>query len=299
LPTVTGAGANSKTATSGSLTDARKELKTKLIRPIRGGQPANQPPPSLARLIQYDTSNGKLAAYITTIPPGGQRSPAIIWISGGDCNTIDDGFFQDSPPSNDQTASAFRKAGIVTMYVSLRGGNDNPGFKEGFLGEVDDVLAAAEYLSKMDGIDPSRIYLGGHSTGGTLALLVAESTNNFRAIFSFGPVDDIRGYGHDYIYFDSRIPAEIEARTPSRWLHAINNRTFVLEGLNQGNVQALLALKHASRNPQVSFHSVAGANHFNILAPVTQKIAEKILQDQGSTTNITITDADLNLKYSQ
>ena len=298
-PTASATVTTSKPVTTGSLTDARKTLKTNLVRPIRGGPPANVPPPSLARLIKYDSPNGKLAAYVTTIPPGGKRNPAIVWISGGDCNTIDDGFFQDSPPSNDQTASAFRKAGIVTMYVSLRGGNDNPGFKEGFLGEVDDVLAAADFLSKMDGIDPSRIYLGGHSTGGTLALLAAESTNNFRAIFSFGPVDDIRGYGDDYIYFDSRVPAELEARTPSRWLHAIKNRTFVLEGSNQGNVQALLTLKNASSNSQISFHPVAGANHFNILAPVTQKIAEKILQDQGPTTNITITEDDLNLKYER
>ena len=33
------------------------------------------------------------------------------------------------------------------MYPSLRGGNDNPGVKESFLGEVDDVLAAFDYLS--------------------------------------------------------------------------------------------------------------------------------------------------------
>ncbi len=303
-PTGMGATPNptsSKTphVTTGSLTDARKALKTNLVRNMRGGPAANLPPPNMANRIQYDTPNGKLAAYLTTLPQDGKRHPAIVWISGGDCNTIDNSFFQDSPPNNDQTASAFRKAGVVTMYVSLRGGNDNPGFKEGFLGEVDDVLAAADFLSKMDAIDPNRIYLGGHSTGGTLALLAAESTNKFRAIFSFGPVDDIRGYGDEYIYFDSRIPAEIEARTPSRWLHAITNRTFVLEGVQPpGNVQSLQTLQQASRNSQVSFHPVAKANHFNILAPVTQKIAEKILQDQGATTNITFTEADLNLNYA-
>ena len=286
--------------TTGSLTDARKALKTNLVKKLRGGPAANQPPSNMANRIQYDTPNGKLAAYVTTVPRDGNRHPAIVWISGGDCNTIDNSFFQDSRPNNDQTASAFRKAGVVTMYVSLRGGNDNPGFKEGFLGEVDDVLAAADFLSKMEGIDPNRIYLGGHSTGGTLALLTAESTNKFRAIFSFGPVDDIRGYGDEYIYFDIRIPAEIEPRTPSRWLHAITNRTFVLEGVQPpGNAQSLQTLQRASRNSQVSFHPVAKANHFNILAPVTQKIAEKILQDQGATSNITFTDADLNLNFAQ
>jgi dipeptidyl aminopeptidase/acylaminoacyl peptidase len=64
----------------------------------------------------------------------------------------------------------------------LRGGNDNPGRREGFLGEVDDVLAAADHLSKLPHIDPTQIYLGGHSTGGTLALLVAECSNTSIAI---------------------------------------------------------------------------------------------------------------------
>ena len=77
------------------------------------------------------------------------------------------------------------------MFPSLRGGNDNPGKKEGFLGEVNDVLAASEFLSRQEYVDPDRIYLGGHSTGGTLALLVAASTDKYRAVFSFGPNDDV------------------------------------------------------------------------------------------------------------
>jgi len=116
------------------------------------------------------------------------------------------------------------------MYPSLRGGNDNPGFKESFLGEVDDVLAAADFLASQPGIDPNRIYLGGHSTGGTLALLTAESTNKFRAVFSLGPVDDIRGYGTEFIFFDHRNSAELEPRSPANWLYSIQNPTFVIEG---------------------------------------------------------------------
>jgi dipeptidyl aminopeptidase/acylaminoacyl peptidase len=60
------------------------------------------------------------------------------------------------------------------MFPSLRGGNDNPGRHGGFYGEVDDVLAAHDYLSRQPYVDPKRIYPGGHSTGGTLALLTAE-----------------------------------------------------------------------------------------------------------------------------
>ena len=296
----TGIGTSESGNATRSLTDARRSLKTQLVKYERAGQSIPKPPAALAKIVQYDAPAGKLAAYLTTIPGDGKRYPAIVWISGGDCNSIDDGFFRESPPANDQTASAFWKAGVVTMYPSLRGGNTNPGFKEGFLGEADDVLAAAEFLAQQPGIDPDRIYLGGHSTGGTVALLVAESTNRFRAIFSFGPAEDIRNYGQEFIVFNSQIAAEVEARTPARWIDSIRNRTFVLEGMIEpGNLSSLQTMSRASRNPQVTFLAVARANHFNILAPATKLIAEKILRDGGPATNITLSSGDLNLNFAQ
>jgi alpha/beta superfamily hydrolase/ribosomal protein S27E len=283
---------------SRTLTEARRAVQTKLIRQDRSGERIPEPPKAFAKIVHYDAPSGQLAAYLTTILPDGKKRPAVIWISGGDFNSIDDGFFKISPPNNDQTAGAFWRSGIITMYPSLRGGNTNPGFKEGFLGEADDVLAAADFLVKQPGVDPERIYLGGHSTGGTLALLVAESTNPFRAIFSFGPADDIRGYGPEFMPFDHSIAAELEVRTPAKWIESVQNRTFVLEGMEQpGNVQALQAMSRSSRNSQVSFLAVPRANHFNILAPVTQLIATKILKDEGAATNITLKESELNLSF--
>ena len=155
-----------------TLLEARKGFQSKLV--DRGGDrtPVPNPPANLFRLVKYDAAVGQLPAYLSPAPKDGKKGPAIIWITGGDCNSIDDGCWTEGPPANDQSASAYRKAGIAMMFPSLRGGNDNPGKKEGFLGEVDDVLAAADFLAKQDYVDPKRIYLGGHSTGGTLRLLV-------------------------------------------------------------------------------------------------------------------------------
>ena len=106
-----------------------------------------------------------MAAYASPPPADGKRHPAIIWIFGGFDNSIGEIAWQKGPAANDQSAIVFREAGILMMYPSLRGGNRNPGFTESFYGEVDDVLAAADYLSKLDYVDTNRIYLGGHSTG--------------------------------------------------------------------------------------------------------------------------------------
>ena len=44
--------------------------------------------------MQYDSPVGKLAAYLSPDPNDGKRHPAIIWITGGDRNTI--GEFDDT-----------------------------------------------------------------------------------------------------------------------------------------------------------------------------------------------------------
>lgn len=282
-----------------TLAEARKAHRTKLIRKETAAQPLPEAPPALATTVRYESPAGQLAAYLTTIPNDGKRHPAIVWISGGDCNSIDDSFFRDAPANNDQTASEFWKAGVVTMYVSLRGGNDNPGFKEGFFGEVDDVIAAADYLSKLGGIDPGRIYLGGHSTGGTLALPVAETTDRFRTVFSFGPADDIRGYGDGFTPFDTRQQNEFDVRMPAKWIDSIQTRTFVMEGTQDGNVIALQRMAAVSKNSNVRF-LIGPATHFSILLPTTRLIASKILRDEGPTTNITLEESELSkLKYAQ
>src|SRR5262249_11452288 len=195
---------------------------------------------------------------------------------------------------NDQSASAFRKAGLVMMFPSLRGGNDNPGDKEGFFGEVDDVLAAADFLAKQKFVDPRRIYLGGHSTGGTLVLLTAECSDRFRAVFSFGPVEDVAGYDREYIPFNKTDRRELELRAPIRWLHSVQSPLFVFEGTREGSLSSLQAMARASSNPLAHFYPVQGATHFSILAPVTRLIAEKVRRDDGPTTNLEFTEAELN-----
>jgi predicted alpha/beta-hydrolase family hydrolase len=135
------------------------------------------------------------------------------------------------------------------------------------------------------------LLLGGHSTGGTLALLVAESTDRFRAIFSFGPVEDASGYGSKYLPFDVSNRKEVDLRAPIKWLQAIRNPTFVFEGTEQrSNIDSVMALSRTSRNPLVHFHPVKGANHFSILAPVSRLVASKILRDDGVSSNIKFTE---------
>jgi hypothetical protein len=286
-----GLGKRKANVSTQSLTEARKGFVTKTVVRNADRDPIAAPPPRLFTTIQYPSAVGSLAAYLTPDPRDGKKHPAIIWITGGDCNSIGE-VWDDAPAQNDQTAGQYRKAGIVMMFPSLRGGNTNPGKKEGFFGEVDDIIAAADFLAKQPYVDSNRIYLGGHSTGGTLAMLVSASTDRFRTVFAFGPVDDVGGYPDEFLPFDTSNDKEIDLRSPIRWLNGIKSPTFAIEGVG-GNASSLNDMKKANTNPAVKFLLVRGADHFSILAPANRSIAAKIIADTGPSCTIAITADEL------
>jgi dipeptidyl aminopeptidase/acylaminoacyl peptidase len=213
-----------------------------------------------------------------------RKYPAVIWLFGGFDNGIGDTAWAPAEPDNDQSARALWQSGLAVMYPSLRGGNQNPGSKEGFYGEVDDVLAAADWLASQTYVDPQRIYLGGHSTGGTLALLTAACSDRFRAVFAFGPVADVSVYGQENLPFDINNAQEVKLRSPIQWLRGIKSPTFVFEGSRGGNVDDVQAMR--SITPSVVCQIVDGHDHFSLLAQVTPRIAAAILADRGPAFDV-------------
>jgi dienelactone hydrolase len=275
-----------------TLAEARKGFTTKLP-PARAADrdPPDVPPRGVFNLVRYESPAGKLAAYVTPNPKDGAKHPAIVWVTGGDCNSIGS-MWGRSDPKNDQSAAQYREAGVVLMVPSLRGGNDNPGRREFYYGELDDVVACAAYLRTLPYVDPARVYLGGHSTGGTVALLAAEYTDTFRAVFSFGPVDDPTGYPAELAGFNRSDAKEVEIRSPGKWLGSIKSPTFVIEGASRGNADCLDRMKRGNTNPKVTFLTVRGADHFNVLAPLNRVVAQKILADTGPACDIALTAAE-------
>jgi acetyl esterase/lipase len=276
-----------------NLTDARRGFHTRVHDPSPRSEPPPTPPAGIFTLVHYASPVGLLPAYVTPRPTDGKRHPAIVWLHGGFDPSIDEFFWATKPRNNDQTARAFREAGMVLMLPACRGGNDNPAPREMFFGEVDDVIAAADYLEKVDYVDPARVYLGGHSTGGTLALLVAESTDRFRATFAFGPVGNMKNYfaSADETTFDLSDETEVRLRSPAFFLGGIHRPTFVLEGAVQPSNASVLR-KLVPRDPSVPVRTflVPGVSHFSILAPVTELLARKLVTSDG---DISLSEAEL------
>ena len=75
----------------------------------------------------------------------------------------------------------------MVFCPAFRGENDNPGRFELLYGELDDLLAARDFLAAQPFVAPERIYLIGDGiSGGTLVLLAAVASDRFRAAMALG-----------------------------------------------------------------------------------------------------------------
>lgn len=137
------------------------------------------------------------------------RHPAVLFLHGGFAFGNEDW----------EMAKPFRDAGFVVLAPRLRAENGQQGSFSLLYDEVEDVLAAAEFLCNEPVVDPERLHLAGHSIGGTLALLASMSSDRFRSVASFSASPDQvvyckLGINEQDIPFDRSDPTELEMRSP-------------------------------------------------------------------------------------
>lgn len=294
---LTGTGCTPKD-TNRTFAEAHDRFETKLASKKNDQDEIPTPPEGIFDLVYYNSKVGDLAAYVSSNPDDGEKHPMIIWVVGGWGNGIDEFAWSYAPWDNDQSAAAFREEGVLMMYPSFRGGNGNPGYYETLFGEVDDIVSAYEYAASLPYVDAERIYLGGHSTGGTRALLASEYTDKFRAVFCFGPVDEVKYHNVTQFTFDTSSQEEFKMRSPIHWLQDIKSPTFIIEG-RDGNASNVENIRNTSKNENISCYIIDDADHFSVLAPITRLLAQKILADTGADSNITLTQEELENVMAQ
>jgi dipeptidyl aminopeptidase/acylaminoacyl peptidase len=186
---------------------ARARFKTKLLRKgpaPNKWEPVN--PPKGVTEVEYPSGELRLKAWVNLPADESGKRPAVLFLHGG--------FSFDK--SDWDLAQLYRDAGFVVLVPILRGENGQPGNFTFRYDEVDDVLAAAEYLSKQPYVEKDRVFVAGASAGADLALLTAMASNRFRAAASCSSVID----GADFLYrlkgslFDASDPREVLLRWP-------------------------------------------------------------------------------------
>lgn len=262
---------------------ARQDFVTTISVASAKAVPLPNPPANTYAPSYYTNAAGKvLPAFVTSNPNDGYTHPAVIWLSDGDTNTL--GEFWKPDADAQRIVRALRAAGVVVMFPVLRGGNGDDSGKEFFMGEVDDVLAAAEQLSRVGYVNRERIYLAGHGTGATLALLAAATSTRFAGVFAFGPVADVERYSLSAVPVNFRDygEEEVRLRSPIHWLHGIESPAYIVEGRESpSNLHDAEALCATSANPNLRCIMVDGADHFSVLNKVSTLMAARLaISDQ-------------------
>jgi dipeptidyl aminopeptidase/acylaminoacyl peptidase len=189
----------------------RTAFQTRLL--VRGPSPQRRGmpvAPSGVRDIDYPSGNLRLRAWAGMPFPAPARAPVVIFVHGG---------FAFSASDYDM-ARPFLAAGYAVVTPIMRGENGQAGEFSMFYDELNDVLAATDHVRRQPWADPERIYIAGHSAGGTMAMLAGLASPHYRAIASFsGSPDQLAFWPENepasrIVPFDTRNPAEYEMRSP-------------------------------------------------------------------------------------
>jgi dipeptidyl aminopeptidase/acylaminoacyl peptidase len=250
----------------------RRRFRTKLLQ--KGPAPDKYEPltaPADAEKIFYRSGYGgelELAAWVSRYKRERTARPAVLFLHGG--NAMGVGHWQLMKPYMD--------AGYVVMMPSLRGENGQRGNFSGFYDEVDDVLAATERLAHLPGVDSGRLFIAGHSIGGTLTMLAAMSTQKFRAAAPISGNPNAFRFFSRYpqdIRFDDSNAHEFEVRSALCYAHSFKCPIRVVHGTEESHFNDradLLARRARAAGIHIETDTVAG-NHTSALpAEIEQSI---------------------------
>jgi dipeptidyl aminopeptidase/acylaminoacyl peptidase len=167
---------------------------------------------------EFDLPGGdgsrKLWIYTPSIPPTGKLPCIFIAPAGSTCLT-GNAFTPDDQPEH----MPYVHAGFIVVAYSLDGNlaqnaNDYQfqtaaaAFSAAHFGLDNEQAAVAYSLRTYPQIDTHRLYVAGHSSAGTMALLAAENDPRIAACVAYAPVGDLasRYSQSDIDKFSSVIP---------------------------------------------------------------------------------------------
>ena len=250
---------------------ARARFRTTLTRRSPSPQ-APQPftTASSAREVSYTSNGVDLTAWLSRAVASGAKRPAVLFLHGGFAFSVEDW----------EMASPFRDAGFVVMMPMLRGENGQPGEYSLFYDEVDDVLAAAAFLKRQPEIDPDRVFVAGHSAGGTLALLSSQASPTFRGAASFSGSPDqvtfVRGLRKELVPFNATDKHELIMRSPLAFASSFKSPARLYYGTEEPYFH-LSSLRTASiakkRGLDVRAIQVKGDHYSSVNGAMLQSIA--------------------------
>ena len=237
-----GASHQSETAVFRVADDAVEALRPARQLPF---DPAFLPDPEL---IEFPTPGGGVAYGLFYAPahpevalPDGERPPLVVTIHGGPTSQARRMF--------NPTHRYWTSRGIAVVDVDYRGSSGyGRAYRNLLRGnwcktDVEDAVAAVEYLAERGSIDGSRAVVRGGSAGGTTTLLALATTDRFAAGANYFGVADLAALITDDHKFESRYTiglvgpypeaaAVYAERSPLNHAEALTTPLIVFQGLD-------------------------------------------------------------------
>ena len=197
-------------------------------------------------------------------------------------NNVDEGeYHKETKPYVD--------AGMAVIFYSLDGPLSNqkhlndleifkllcvayPKYKAAKAGVVNGRNALDFALSKLPEVDPEKIYCAGHSSAGTLSLLLAEHEPRIKACVAYAASTDIEGRLKDFINFpklDEALPGIkgfVKQASPKTHTSQLKCPVFLFHAKDDSNVPFANTLTFARRlekqNANVTFSESETGDHY-------------------------------------
>jgi dipeptidyl aminopeptidase/acylaminoacyl peptidase len=203
---------------------------------------------SVPEAISFLSSDGRVAHALFYPPqnprfvaPDGERPPLLVRSHGGPTSSASTALNLDT--------QVFTSRGIAVVDVDYAGSTGyGRAYREALDGrwgiaDVDDCVAAAQYLVDRGDVDPDRLAIEGSSAGGYTTLSALAFRDVFAAGISAYGIGDLEGLARDSHKFESRYldrlvgvtgdPTErYRERSPIRHLEGFACPVLVLQGLD-------------------------------------------------------------------
>lgn len=174
------------------------------------------------RVISFPTTDDDIAHAVYYPPanpefegPPGERPPLIVHVHGGPTSSV-------SPALRRETVF-WTSRGFGIVDVNYRGSTGfGREYREKLEGEwgvvdVDDAVAAAEYLASIGEVDGDRLAISGGSAGGYTTLAALAFRDSFAAGASYFGIADLEMLMGDSHKFESRYETRLIGTDPVVW----------------------------------------------------------------------------------
>jgi pimeloyl-ACP methyl ester carboxylesterase len=130
-----------------------------------------------------------LQRLIISKPKTNKKSPAIVFIGGIGCYSLDNAL--DTSRNETQLLNALTRSGFVCVRAEKPGVGDNteckPCAEVSFKEELDGYVNAVKSVKHYNYVDSNQVYIFGHSMGGVFGPMVAEQTK-VKGIIAYGTI---------------------------------------------------------------------------------------------------------------